>query len=120
MHAESTRSPSSPPDTRTLAEVVAALARRASDGVLVACAAAGVAGVVAIGFLLRPVWWLTPLMLGIAAFGAWGIGDRERAALGARGIVFRILRGFAVLVAAAAAVSAAVVLFVVFVGELIS
>jgi hypothetical protein len=118
VHAESTRSPT--PDTRTLAEIVATLARRASDTVLVACAAVGVAGVVAIALLLRQVWWLTPMLLGIAAFGTWGIADRERNALGARGVVFRVLRGAATLVGGAAAAFAAIVLFVVFVGGLIS
>lgn len=118
MHAESTRSRA--PDTRTLGEIVAALARRAPDGLLVACAAVGLAGAAAIGFLVRPVWYLTPLMLGIAAFGGWGIADRERAALGTRGIVFQVVRGVAILLGVAAAASAAVALFVVFVGGLIS
>ncbi len=116
MHAESTRSP--PPDTRTLGDLVAALARRASDGQLVACTVVGVLGVVAIGFLVRPVWWLTPLMLGMAAFGAWGIADRERSTLGARGRAFRVLRLVATLAGAAAAAFAAVMLFVLFVGTL--
>lgn len=118
MHAESTKAPL--PDTRTLGELVASLARRASDGLLVACAALGVAGVAVIGFVVRPVWYLTPLMLGLAAFGAWGIADRERFALGARGMVFQAIRGVAILLGVAAAASAAVTLFVVFVGGLIS
>ncbi|MEW5918236.1 MAG: hypothetical protein AB1762_17670, partial [Gemmatimonadota bacterium] len=108
------------PDTRTLAEVVATLARRASDTVLVVCAVVGIAGVVVIALLLRQVWWLTPVLLAIAAFGAWGIADRERAALGARGVVFRVLRGVAMVVGGAAAAFTAVILFVVFVGSLIS
>ena len=110
MHAESTRSPA--PDTRTLGDLVAALARRAPDGVLVACAAAGVVGVASIGVFLRSVWFLTPLLLGISAFGTWGIADRERAALGVRGTVFRALRGVAALVGGAAAAFAAVMLLV--------
>jgi hypothetical protein len=118
VHAESTRSP--PPDTRTLGELLAALARRAPDGLLVTCAAVGIAGAAVIGFLLRPVWYLTPLMLGVAAFGGWGIADRERSALGTRGVVFHVVRGIAVLLGVAAAASAAVTLFVVFVGGLIS
>jgi hypothetical protein len=118
MQAESTRSP--PPDTRTLGDLLTVLARRTPDGVLVACAAVGVSGVALIAFLLRPIWWLTPLMLGIAAFGVWGIADRERAALGVRGMVFRVVRGVALLLGVAAAASAAVALFVVFVGGLIS
>ncbi len=116
MHAESTRSPA--PDTRTLGDLIAALARRTPDGVLVACTAVGVAGTAAIGLLLRPVWWLTPLLLGTAAFGAWGIADRERSALGARRVVFRVVRGVAVIVGIAAAAFAAVMLFVLVVGPL--
>lgn len=118
MHAESTKAPL--PDTRTLGELVTSLARRAPDGLLVACAAVGIAGTAAIGFLVRPVWYLTPLMLGIAAFGGWGIADRERSALGARGIVFHVVRSVAILMGVAAAASAAVTLFIVFVGGLIS
>ncbi|MGQ0639808.1 MAG: hypothetical protein ACT4P6_03410 [Gemmatimonadaceae bacterium] len=116
MHAESTRSPA--PDTRTLGDLVALLARRTPDGVLAACAAAGVIGVAIVGLLLRGAWWLTPLLLGTAAFGAWGIADRERATLGARGIAFRWLRFLAALVGGAAAAFAAVMLFVLIVGPL--
>jgi hypothetical protein len=75
---------------------------------------------VAIALLLRQVWWLTPIMLGIAAFGGWGIADRERDARGARGVAFRVLRAVATIVGGAAAAFAAIVLFVVFVGGLIS
>ena len=109
-----------PPDTRTLAELVAATARRAPDGLLVACAVVGIAGVAAIAFFLRFVWYLTPVMLLIAAFGGWGIADRERMALGPRGNVFRGVRVVAMLVGGAAAAFTAFLLFVVFVGRLIS
>jgi hypothetical protein len=118
MHAESTRSP--PPDTRTLGDLVASVARRTPDGVLVACAVAGVVGVGLIALLVRSVWWLTPFTLVAAAFGAWGIADRERAALGVRGGVFRVLRAVAALVGGAAAAFAAVMLFVLIIGPLIS
>jgi hypothetical protein len=111
---------SSAPDTRTLSDVVAALARRASDGLLATLAAAGITGVAIITLFLRQVWWLTPILLGCAAFGAWGIADRERSALGARGMGFRVLRGVAILVGVAAAAFGAIALFVVFVGGLIS
>ena len=113
MHAESTRPP---PDTRTLGALVSALARRAPDGVLVLCATTGVLGVALIGLFLRSVWWLTPPFLTLAAFGVWGIADRERAASGARGVAFRVLRVVAVLVGGAAAAFAAVMLFVLVVG----
>lgn len=116
LHAQRTRTP----DTRTLGEVVAAIARRAPDGLLAAAAALGLIGVALVGFLLRAAWWLTPLLLAIAAFGAWGVADRERSALGARGMAFRWLRALAALVGGVAAAFMAVVLFVVFVGRLIS
>ncbi len=112
------RPPTSEADTRTLADILGALARRSPDGALVACAAVGVGGAVLIAAVLRMVWWLTPLMLGAAAFGIWGIADRERAALGARGRLFQAVRVAALLVGAAAAAVTAVMLFVVFVGRL--
>ncbi len=118
MHVENTRSPT--PDTRTLGDLVAAAVRRTPDGVLVLCAALGVIGVALVGLLLRSVWWLTPLFLGAAAFGAFGIADRERAALGARSAGYRVLRVVAVTVGAAAATFAAVMLFMLVVGRLIS
>jgi len=108
------------PDTRTLSDVIGTLARRASDGLLVACVAVGVIGVIAIGLFVRPIWYLTPLMLAIAAFGGWGIADRERAALGARGVAFRVLRLASALVGGAAAAFLAIMLFVLFVGTLMS
>ena len=118
VEAQRTKTPLA--DTRTLNDVIGALARRAPDGLLVACAALGVAGVAAIGVFLRPIWYLTPLMLATASFGAWGIADRERAALGARGAVFRVLRVAAALVGGAAAAFTAVMLFMLFVGTVIS
>jgi len=108
------------PDTRTLSDVIGTLARRAPDGLLVAFVAVGVIAVIAIGLFLRPIWYLTPLMLAIAAFGGWGIADRERAALGARGVAFRVLRLASALVGGAAAAFLAIMLFVLFVGTLMS
>jgi hypothetical protein len=107
-------------DTRTLGDVVAGAARRTSDGVLVACAALGVAGVAVIGLVWRPAWWLTPVMLALAAFGTWGIADRERTALGVRGLLFHVLRIVAALVGGAAAAFAAIMVFMVVIGGLIS
>lgn len=118
VEAHSTKTPL--PDTRTLNDVIGELARRAPDGLLVTFVAIGVLGAIAIGLFLRPVWYLTPLVLAIAAFGAWGIADRERAALGARGLAFRALRIAAALVGGAAAAFLAIILFVLFVGTLMS
>jgi len=116
--AEHARSPA--PDTRTLGDVVAGLARRTPDAALVVCVVTGVVGTALIAILLRAVWWLTPVVLLAAAFGTWGIADRERGALGARGTVFRFLRVLAALVGGAAAAFAAVTLFALIVGPLIS
>ncbi len=118
VEAESTKAPAV--DTRTLGDVIGTLARRAPDGLLVACVAVGVIGVIAIGLFVRPLWYLTPLMLAIAAFGGWGIADRERTALGARGVAFRVLRLVSALVGGAAAAFLAFMLFVLFVGTLMS
>ncbi len=107
-------------DTRTLGDVIGALARRAPDGLLVAFVAVGVIGVIAIGLFVRPIWYLTPLLLAVAAFGGWGIADRERAALGTRGVTFRVLRLVSALVGGAAAAFLAFMLFVLFVGTLMS
>ena len=118
VEAHSTKTPL--PDTRTLNEVIGTLARRAPDGLLVAFVAVGVIAVIAIGLFVRPIWYLTPLMLAIAAFGGWGLADRERAALGARGVTFRVLRVASALVGGAAAAFLAIMLFVLFVGTLMS
>src|SRR5206468_12684784 len=88
----------------SLAEFLAARARAASDGRLVVdvmagcCAALGVAA-------WRPVGWLALLGVStcLAAFGAWGIVDRElREREGAPHA--RVARVFSMLRAAAAAV----------------
>lgn len=118
VDAQSTKTP--PIDSRTLGDVIGALARRTPDGLLVAFVAVGIIGVIAIGLFVRPIWYLTPLLLAIAAFGGWGIADRERAALGARGVTFRILRLVSALVGGAAAAFLAIMLFVLFVGTLMS
>lgn len=61
----------------SLPEFLAARARHASDGRLVADAIAGAVGAVAVAYW-KPGWYL---LLGIAvcffAFGLWGIADRE-------------------------------------------
>jgi putative intracellular protease/amidase len=59
--------------------LVAKLARRASDGQLVAAAATGIAAAAFIG-LLAPGWWLAALpLLCIGSFGVWGIAERTAA-----------------------------------------
>jgi len=62
--------------TENLLELLAGVARRASDGRLVLAAALGLMGVVAIA-LMAPDWWRwTFPLVSMASFGAWGIADR--------------------------------------------
>lgn len=59
--------------------LVAKLARRASDGQLVAAAILGIAAAATIG-LLAPRWWFAALpLLCVGSFGVWGIADRTAA-----------------------------------------
>jgi hypothetical protein len=62
----------------TLGEFLAARARAASDGRLVADVIAGCCGALAV-MAWRPVGWLALLGVAVclAAFGVWGIADRE-------------------------------------------
>jgi hypothetical protein len=75
------------PAEPTLADLWRQFARRASDTRLAACAALLPATVVAsiVVAFARPLWTLrwwpvTAIPLLVAAFGIWGIGDRELAA----------------------------------------
>jgi hypothetical protein len=61
----------------TLAAVVSARARRATDGQLVVAVAVGLTSAVAIG-IFWPGWWRLALpLVSLAAFGVWGIADRS-------------------------------------------
>ncbi len=68
----------------TLGALVTALVRRTPDALLAACVVVGLVGAAAIA-VAAPAWWRTiaPLIL-LSTFGAWGIADRERDAVGAR------------------------------------
>lgn len=71
-------------DGESLFAVVAQLARRASDGQLVAASAVGIASAAIIGLAL-PAWWLLALpLLCIGSFGIWGIAERTSAEREAR------------------------------------
>ena len=85
--------------------VVAALARRATDGQLVLAAATGIASAALIG-LVRPTWWFLALpLLCVGSFGVWGIAERTTAERVARlGPSFPGQRALAGVRAAAAAV----------------
>jgi hypothetical protein len=71
-------------DGANLFAVIAQLARRATDGQLVAAAALGIASAAIIG-LAAPSFWLLALpLLCIGSFGIWGIADRTSAERDAR------------------------------------
>ena len=66
-------------DGENVFALIAKLARRASDGQLVAAGAAGIAAAALIG-LLVPSWWFAALpLLCIGSFGIWGIAERTAA-----------------------------------------
>jgi hypothetical protein len=66
-------------DTETIFAIVARLARRASDGQLVAAAAVGIVAAVVVG-LMRPGLWPVALpLLCVGSFGIWGIAERTSA-----------------------------------------
>lgn len=98
---------------QSLADVWMHLARLASDGLLAACAALlPITLVAAVAVTLaRPAWttrwwpWLSVPLL-VAAFGVWGVADRERVVhagggRSARG--WRAVQGVAVIIAIASA-----------------
>jgi hypothetical protein len=79
----------------SLPEFLAARARLASDGRLVADAIAGAGGAVGVAYWGGPGWYL---LLGVAvcffAFGLWGIADRElgeRSGAGSRAVLAMLL-----------------------------
>lgn len=85
--------------------VVAALARRATDGQLVLAATTGIGSAALIG-LVRPTWWFPALpLLCVGSFGVWGIAERTTAERVARlGPSFPGQRALAGVRAAAAAI----------------
>ena len=99
----------------SLSEFLVARARAASDGRLVADVLLGAA--TALGFAVwRPTGWLSigGAALALAAFGLWGIVDREvrdRSATAASGRVPRLLRAARVMVSIAGICSAMVAVF---------
>ena len=66
-------------DGESVFALVASLARRASDGLLVMTAAIGIIAAVIVGLVL-PGWWAVSLpLLSVGAFGVWGIAERTSA-----------------------------------------
>lgn len=108
------------PDDRSLAALVAAHARRTSDGVLASLTAGGLAGSLAIA-ILAPSWWRVLPVLALAmAFGAWGIADRERLGSPGRQRFFALVRGIALLVGAIAGILIAIAIMAPALGTWIS
>jgi hypothetical protein len=100
----------------SLPEFLAARARAASDGRLVVDVIVGCCGALAIA-VWQPLGWITLLgvALSLAAFGAWGIVDRElRERAGApRAGVVRALSALRIGTAAVGALAAVTALFAV-------
>lgn len=120
MNLEAHHRPDSASDGETLFQLLASLARRASDGRLATAAAIGVAGIVAIA-IFRPGWWRLALPLTcVAAFGAWGIADRSAGASPARARTMRVVRVLAAVLGLSAALATALVTMAAVLGTWIS
>jgi hypothetical protein len=95
-----------------LFHALAARARATSDGRLVIAVIGGSTAALSMA-VLRPVGWLVIASLGVcaAAFGAWGIADRELAERGATNgpsvVVLRGARVFCVVLGTCGAIVAA-------------
>ncbi|HPV76001.1 MAG: hypothetical protein IPF87_21990 [Gemmatimonadetes bacterium] len=99
----------------TLAVLLASLSRRVPDWGLVAMAVGGLVTTAAI-LLFDPPWWrIVTVSALLSAFGAWGIGERERGATGTRGMVFAVMRS----VAAVASAGTLVILVLQFFGTVL-
>ena len=100
----------------SLVEFLAARARAASDGRLVVDVIAGCCGGLAAA-VWRPIGWITLLgaAVSLAAFGAWGIVDREvrERADAPRALGVRVLSMARVAVAIVGALAAATAMFAV-------
>ena len=107
----------------SLRSILAERARAASDGRLILDVAAGLLVVLALA-IWHPRVWVAPLSMGVtlAAYGAWGLVDREiaeRAAVADSRLarVLRILRGFAAIAGVLAAVVACFAILKIGLGE---
>lgn len=122
MLADTAREPQS------LGEILAAVARRASDGQLLIMTLVGFAGTAALVQILDRQGWLAAAgALAVGSYGAWGIADRELnerwSRPGAKGpviIALRLGRAVAAVVATLAAVALAATMFIPFLGRWIS
>lgn len=102
-------------DGRTLADVLLARVRASSDRRLAIDAGAGLVAAVVLALTRPPLWLpLALLAVGLAAYGVWGIADRELGEHHARGESSRWLPALRMLAATTgilAAVGAGVLLF---------
>ena len=99
--------------SESLASLLAGRARAASDGRLILDVAVGLLVALALA-IWHPRVWLVPFNVAIvlAAFGAWGLADREMAERGAAdGVVARALRVLRAVSAVVGAGSAAMACF---------
>ncbi|MFL5617997.1 MAG: hypothetical protein ACJ79A_06315 [Gemmatimonadaceae bacterium] len=108
-----------------LFHALATRARATSDGRLVLAVISGLAATLGMA-VWRPVGWLIIGSIGVcaAAFGAWGIADRELAERGAMNgssvVVLRVVRVVSVVLGACAALVAALVVLGAVLGTWIS
>lgn len=114
----------STPHPESLPELLAAVARRASDAHLWTMAVVGLGGALALGAIMGRAGWTVPAAaLAIGAYGAWGIADRNlnaRVSQPGGSIrvewIVRTARAVAALVALLASVSALAVIFIPLLG----
>lgn len=105
--------------------VLAARARRSSDGALAAAAAVGLVALVGL-LAARPAWWVLALpLVAVGAYGVWGIAEREEAerrgrAAGGPGRALAVVRWLAVALGTGAALLTAFGVLAVLFGRVIS
>ncbi|MEA3244518.1 MAG: hypothetical protein U9Q74_00030 [Gemmatimonadota bacterium] len=112
------------PEPLTLAEILTSVARRATDGQLLAMTLVGLGGTVVIEALLGRKGWLGAAgALAVGAYGAWGIADRELNELWSRPgsprakvLPLQLLRALAAMTATLSAVALLAAVFIPMLG----
>jgi hypothetical protein len=123
--------PTPEPEARTdpnIFQVLAARARRASDGRLALDASVGVVAAASLPFVRPLLWGLVLPFVVVGAYGLWGIADRELSAetlapdrpVSSKRDVLVFLRRLAVVLGTAAAVVGAALFMVMALGDFIS